>query len=140
MKNSILIYPLFAILIACNSTPTTSSQDETKSNDTTEKVQADPFLKDGEEKTKYPNGVIKTLGSYIKGKRDGQWYSWHSTGKPWSETFFENGVKNGPTKSWHDNGNLRYEGIYLNDSKTGVWKYFDENGKLMKEVDYTEKK
>ena len=99
----------------------------------------DVFQKTGEEKTKYANGVIKTQGNYVNSKRDGQWYSWYNTGKPWSETFFDKGIKNGPTKTWYENGKLRYEGQYSNDGQTGTWKYYDENGNLAKVVDHSKK-
>lgn len=100
---------------------------------------SDVFEKNGEEKTKYANGVTKTLGNYKDSKRDGQWYSWYSTGKPWSETYFENGIKSGPTKTWYENGIPRYEGQYTNDAQTGTWKYYDEKGNLIKVVDHTRK-
>lgn len=99
-------------------------------------VPNDPFEKNGEEKIKYENGVLKSQGNYKKSKRDGQWYSWYSDGKPWSETFFNNGIKEGPTKTWFENGKLRYEGQYKQDSEAGKWKYYDETGKLAKEINY----
>ncbi len=100
----------------------------------------DPFIKNGEEKVRYPDGALQMQGSYVKNKKDGNWFSWYSDGKPWSETSFDNGVKNGPTKTWYENGKLRYTGQYKNDAQAGVWKYYLETGELGQEVDYDKKK
>jgi antitoxin component YwqK of YwqJK toxin-antitoxin module len=135
----LLILPVF--LFACNSHPgdhPANSNEQTHATADTMPVN-DPFMKNGEEKTKYENGVLQTQGNYIKNKRDGDWFSWYSSGRPWSETWFENGVKTGPTKTWFDNGKLRYEGQFKNDVKTGVWKYYEESGKLAKVIDYSKK-
>ena len=97
---------------------------------------SDPFVKDGSETTRHPNGLLKTQGNYKKGLRDGPWYSWYPSGHPWSETSFENGLKTGPTKTWFSNGKLRYDGFYAKDKPTGHWKFYDETGKLVQEKQY----
>ena len=97
---------------------------------------SDPFVKDGAETTRYPNGLLKTQGNYLKGLRDGPWYSWYSNGTPWSETSFEKGLKSGPTKTFYSNGKLRYDGFYKADRPTGNWKFYDESGKLVRQEHY----
>ena len=136
---------LVSIFTACTDSPkdpidTAPIKDTVAVDNPMLKPPTDPFQKNGEEKSKYSNGVLRTQGNYKNGKRDGQWYSWYSTGKPWSETYFENGIKTGPTKTWFENGKLRYEGQFTNDAKTGTWKYYDEKGDLAKVIDHTGKK
>ncbi|MBI2271620.1 MAG: toxin-antitoxin system YwqK family antitoxin [Bacteroidetes bacterium] len=144
MNRIFLFFILVSLLAACKG-PANDQAEQTTAKDTVAidnpmlKPPTDPFQKNGEEKTKYSNGVLRTQGNYRNGKRDGQWYSWYSTGKPWSETYFENGIKNGPTKTWFESGKLRYEGQFTNDVKTGTWKYYDENGNLAKVIDHTGK-
>lgn len=140
--NRIFIFFIIASFLAACKGPANDHTEQATTKDTVAvenpmlKPPTDPFQKNGEEKTKYSNGVLRTQGNYRNGKRDGQWYSWYNTGKPWSETYFENGVKNGPTKTWFENGKLRYEGQFTNDIKTGTWKYYDENGNLAKVIDH----
>lgn len=144
MNKAFAIFLMVLGLFACTDSATDTT-DSTNKTDTVVGVNPmfkpaeDPFKKNGEEKTKYTNGVLKTQGNFKNGKRDGQWYSWYSTGKPWSETYFENGIKSGPTKTWFENGKLRYEGQFSNDLKTGTWKYYDESGNLAKVLDHTGK-
>ena len=97
---------------------------------------SDPFVKDGSETTRHPNGLLQTQGNYKQGLRDGPWYSWYPSGLPWSETSFENGLKTGPTKTWFSNCKLRYDGFYAKDKPTGHWKFYDETGKLVQEKQY----
>jgi antitoxin component YwqK of YwqJK toxin-antitoxin module len=140
MKNSAALFLIIILsIIACSPSKDPAGNGSNKTDSIVTNPSRDPFLKNGEEKTKYTNGVIKTLGNYVNGKMDGQWYSWYSTGKPWSETFFEKGIKSGPTKTWYDNGSLRYEGQYAKDAQTGTWKYYDEKGNLLKTIDHTKK-
>ena len=93
---------------------------------------SDPFCKDGEELHRYPNGLIRTQGNYVKGKRDGPWYSFYPNGKPWSETSFTDGHKDGSTKTWFENGKVRYTGAYKMDVPKGKWTYYEETGKVAK--------
>jgi len=137
------LFVVLMLAIACSQAPKANEKQEVKDSSSTEiispKDSTNPFLKDGEEKTKYKNGIVKTLGNYKKGKRDGQWLCWYENGKQWSEDFFDNGIKNGPTKTWYENGKLRYEGQYKNDVKSGVWKFYDEDGTLQQTVDYSKR-
>ncbi len=127
---------LLIFAMACSNKPSAGSKNNTPGDTAAKQVVNDPFEKNGEEKIKYENGVLKSQGNYKKSKRDGQWYSWYSDGKPWSETFFNNGIKDGPTKTWFENGKLRYEGQYKQDKEAGYWKYYDETGALVKEINY----
>ena len=144
MNRAFLFFIMLLILTACTNSSTDSvvnkeERDTITVNNPMLKPTKDPFKKNGEEKTKYTNGVLKTQGNFKNGQRDGQWYSWYSKGNPWSETVFENGIKNGPTKTWFENGKLRYEGQFKSDVKSGTWKYYDETGALAKVVDHTPK-
>lgn len=122
-----------------SSAPNNNEDSVTTNTSVVKPVPNDPFMKNGEEKIKYPNGVLKIMGNYVNGKRDGQWYSWYETGKPWSETFFDKGIKNGATKTWHETGRLRYEGQYANDKEVGIWKYYDEKGNLIRAVNFSKR-
>lgn len=142
--NGPLVLLLLLFIAACNNQPKEQTPPSADSTSVSKKTSIpgavkEAMGKEGEEKTKYANGVIQTLGNYKAGKRDGQWYSWYDTGKPWSETYFENGLKNGGTKTWYENGKLRYTGQFKDDVETGLWTYYNQEGKQERVVDYSKK-
>lgn len=102
-----------------------------------------PELAEYELKTDYyPDGSIKTVGSYKDGIAEGvrreysqegkitQAYSMHQGRIIGKGIIDENGLKQGPWQEFYLTGRLQAEGSYTNDEKTGLWKYYFENGIL----------
>jgi hypothetical protein len=90
----------------------------------------------GEYEEFYPNGIRKTKGFYLNGKRNGQWFFWYENGKMWSVGFYKDGVRDGRTSVYYENGQLRYDGQYKDGKRSGKWKFYDEAGKLLKEEQF----
>lgn len=88
------------------------------------------------EKVFYQDGVIKVEGALKEDKREGEWKSFYTDGKPWSITEFQNGELDGLTKTFYMNGQLRYDGYYKVGDKVGNWHWYDSTGILNKEVDF----
>jgi hypothetical protein len=63
---------------------------------------------EGELKSCYDNGKVKTIINYKDKKRDGK------------------------AEKYYENGQLEEAGNYSDDEKVGEWKFYDENGKLRK--------
>ncbi|HVA98191.1 MAG TPA: hypothetical protein VNG53_04795 [Bacteroidia bacterium] len=128
-----------AFLPACHS----ATQQDTVATDSANvpqtqiaRVKIDTSLKNGIFTEKYNNGIILKKGAYINGKKVGQWDSWYSSGKPWSENFYTDDLPDGKSTIWYENGKIEYTGFYTKGKQTGDWKYFDETGKLVHEKDY----
>ena len=78
----------------------------------------------------------------VKGKYDGLYKQFFSSGQLRTKGFYDNGVKNGLWESYHENGTLHSKGIYKNGFWEGLWvdhyedgsvrsKGFYRNGKLI---------
>jgi antitoxin component YwqK of YwqJK toxin-antitoxin module len=89
------------------------------------------------ETTFYPNKQKQMEGTYVDGKRDGQWTYWYENGKVWSEGAFLRGKSDGRRITYFENGKMRYDGSYKQDVRVGKWRFFDENGRLLREADYS---
>jgi hypothetical protein len=96
----------------------------------------DPNLKEDVYTEKYDNGVIKIKGYVLGGKRDGEWMSWYSNGKPWSACTYRAGILNGPIQTWYENGQKRFSGSYMNGKRSGKWTFWKENGELDNEKNF----
>jgi len=102
-----------------------------------------PELAEFEIKTDYyPDGSIKTIGSYKDGVAEGMRRDYSKDGKIIAGYILhkgriigkgiidENGLKQGPWKEFYMSGRLMAEGNYKDNIKTGLWKYYFENGNL----------
>ncbi len=90
----------------------------------------------------YPDGSIKTMGSYKDGVAEGMRREYSKDGKIVAGYIMhkgriigkgiidENGLKQGPWKEFYMSGRLQAEGTYKNSVKVGLWKYYFENGNL----------
>jgi len=78
----------------------------------------------------------------VKGKYDGLYKQFFSSGQLRTKGFYDNGVKNRLWESYHENGTLHSKGIYKNGFWEGLWvdhyedgsvrsKGFYRNGKLI---------
>lgn len=78
----------------------------------------------------FPEGTVKTEGTYVNGLRDGTWKTYNITGKTVLEENWSAGLRSGVQNSFHSNGQLHL--TYSSDSNNisgKVIRYF-RNGHL----------
>jgi antitoxin component YwqK of YwqJK toxin-antitoxin module len=139
MRNITLIF--LAGLLSCNSNKPNEKKVQQDSIATSKPANNATVFKPNENTTgayedKYPNGVIKTLGNYRFGKKDGIWAAFYPDGKIWSENQYKNDSLNGFTNTYFETGQKRYTGFYKNNQPSGVWQFFDTTGKMIQEKKY----
>ena len=74
--------------------------------------------------------------TFLAGKIEGFFKSWHENGQLKSEGFFKNGMQEGLLKWWHENGQVRREGTFKEGKLNGIFKEWNENGQLESEETY----
>lgn len=96
----------------------------------------------------YPDGSVKTRGSYKGDVAEGIRREYAPDGKVVAAYTFKNGnivaegiiddegIQDGPWKEFYENGSLRSEGMYRNGKRTGKWKFYHSNGNLEQEGNY----
>lgn len=82
---------------------------------------------DGDQKSYYENGKIKSIIKYINNRIDGI-IVYDRSGEILHKSIFQNGT--GKWKLYWSNGNISEEGSYVSWRKDGVWKKYRENGAL----------
>lgn len=99
----------------------------------------------------YPDGKIKTVGSYNGDVAEGVRREYSEEGKIIAGYVFTKGVltgegivdeegnKEGAWREYYTDGTLRSVGTYSKGKPVGNWKYYFENGKLESEGKYTQK-
>lgn len=132
--NFIIFFVL--LLYSCNPEPAKQEASNYKDTLKIENNNYKTIVNNGEEIKHYNNGVIKIKGTYLQGKRVGQWISFYSNGNLWSEVYYSDGIKDGPTATWFENGKKRYEGFYRNDKESGKWTFWNQQGEKVKEKDF----
>ncbi len=84
--------------------------------------------KDGVAKIYFENGVLAAEGTYVKGRRIGEWQHFYETGALLACGDYINGEKTGNWIFHFSSGNKKSEGKYFNDQKHGSWREWDRNG------------
>jgi hypothetical protein len=84
--------------------------------------------KDGGEKIYFENGVLAAEGSYLKGRRIGEWHHFYETGALLASGDYFDGDKTGNWIFHFSSGAKKAEGKYLNDEKHGSWREWDRKG------------
>ena len=74
------------------------------------------------------HGVVNV--KIVKGKYDGPYKQFFSSGQLRTKGFYDNGVKNGLWESYHENGTLHSKGIYKNGFWEGLWVDHYEDGSI----------
>jgi len=74
------------------------------------------------------HGVVNV--KIVKGKYDGPYKQFFSSGQLRTKGFYDNGVKNGLWESFHENGTLHSKGIYKNGFWEGLWVDHYEDGSI----------
>lgn len=74
------------------------------------------------------HGVVNV--KIVKGKYDGPYKQFFSSGQLRTKGFYDNGVKNGLWESYHENGTLHSKGTYKNGFWEGLWVDHYEDGSI----------
>jgi len=107
----------------------------------------------------YPNGLVKSVTPYVKGKKEGLAIEINSSGQLEKRMMYHNGQLNGEYKEfryttlkeerhyqngklegivkvYYDNGKIMEEGAYQNGTRHGVSKWYDQEGNVTIEYEY----
>ncbi|MCB0807453.1 MAG: toxin-antitoxin system YwqK family antitoxin [Bacteroidales bacterium] len=99
----------------------------------------DEGIKDGPWKEYYPNGAIKSEGTYNNGNRTGQWKFYHPNGQlEQIGSYNKNGKEDGQWTWYYATGDLLREESYFNGMIDGHSVEYDKNGEVISEGDYIE--
>jgi antitoxin component YwqK of YwqJK toxin-antitoxin module len=151
MKMKIIAYcllPIAYFFSSCSSGTKENTENKTTSDSTTATVdtalhglagviEAKPPIQNGDYEAKYPNGIVKMRGFYIRGKRNGQWSCFFENGNLQSEGFYKDGLRDGKATVHYENGQIYYTGFYKDGKEVGKWLFYDQQGKQINEKDYS---
>lgn len=107
----------------------------------------------------YPTGLVKSLVSYVNGKKEGLALELNSSGQLEKrmmyhndqlhgdykefkyttlkeERNYQNGKLEGMVKVYYDNGKIMEEGAYQNGTRHGISKWYDQEGNVTIEYEY----
>lgn len=116
-------------------------------------------VKDGIYMTYYPEGRIKTLGSYVNGKLNGVYLELsdreqveykasylndvlhgpvakYKYGRATQELSYKNGILDGAFTEYSDRGKLSKKGFFKDGKQDGLLQFFDDEENLMMEYQY----
>jgi len=93
--------------------------------------------RDGKQIVWFENGIKKSEGGMVQGKRSGDWNFWYENGKPKGSGPYTAGAKNGIWKYFFETGALEAQGLYRDDRREGAWNFFYPNGTKRLEGSYT---
>lgn len=79
----------------------------------------------------HANGTIRSQGSYIAGKPNGNHLWWHENGQKQLAGKYAEGIAESRWTRWHSNGQKAEEGTYLAGTKQGQWDIWNEQGQLV---------
>lgn len=104
------------------------------------------FSKEGEYQKYYPNGILRTLGTYVNDKKNGNWIKYFDDGKVREKISYHDDYKVGPYENYYENGQIKSMGEYkigFNEHsfrdrittkyrhlKIGNWVEYFQNGQL----------
>ena len=69
-------------------------------------------------------------GSFRKGKKNGNWLSYHENGQLKVKKYYSDGITNGAYESYYDNGQLKEKEYYKDGKREGAWEIYFNNGQL----------
>ncbi|OQX78816.1 MAG: hypothetical protein B6D61_04655, partial [Bacteroidetes bacterium 4484_249] len=96
-------------------------------------------MKDGPWKEYYPNGAVKSVGTYDKGKRIDVWKFYHPNGQlEQTGTYNRDGKEDGIWTWYYATGDLLREESYFNGMIDGYSTEYDEFGVIIAEGEYIE--
>ncbi len=91
----------------------------------------------GEAKSFYRNGQLKSHGRYKDNKKKGLWIYYYSNGKIKSKENYRYGMLRGYFKSYYENGEIKIEGNFIDfEQQNGLWFFYSNNGQLIEQRHY----
>lgn len=96
-------------------------------------------IKDGPWKEFYDDGTLRSVGTYDKGNRVGDWKFYYENGKIESQgKYSKKGTPDGTWRWYYDDGTLRREESYIAGLEDGEYTEYDEKGRLIVKGSYVE--
>lgn len=89
-----------------------------------------PTLESGTLTLWHFNGQKKMVGSYRKGKPNGEWVNWYPNGKKSAVMPYVNGLSEGTGARFYRNGNKESEIQFKANKANGYWKQWYADGSL----------
>ncbi len=86
------------------------------------------------------DGLPVVMRSYVDGKQEGIWRTWHSNGRLYKEGELKHGTEHGRYLEYYETGILCYEYFYALGQKTGLWRSWYANGDIYTERNFKEGK
>lgn len=84
------------------------------------------------------DGSIKSESTFIRDIQEGIERTYDQRGNPVSEITFVNGKKNGPYTTWHERDMIKEKGFFKEDLFDGEWEYYDERGAIVGEGSFVQ--
>ena len=81
----------------------------------------------------FMSGLKKSEGTYLNGKKDGDWTYWYGVFGPHiieSKGYYKLGNRDGLWEYWYPNGAKREVGNLTNQERNGKWTYYNEDASL----------
>lgn len=94
------------------------------------------FDREGDYRSWYKNGQLKSQTSYINGSENTKNNSWYESGKLESEENFVSGKQEGKSYNWYENGQLKSECNYSNGQYDGEIITYWPNGQIKRKDQY----
>jgi antitoxin component YwqK of YwqJK toxin-antitoxin module len=88
----------------------------------------------------YPNGKVKSKGSFKNGKRDGKWTFYYPSQKVEQTGSYKNNLPDNNWKWYYESGQLLREENYIKGKEDGESLEYDENGTLISKGLYVDGK
>lgn len=79
------------------------------------------LLKDGDWKTYYPNGTMKSYFQYTNGEKVGRWIHYYRNGNILEISHYDAGRLHGPYKFYDSLGAIVEQGEYFHNKRAGEW-------------------
>lgn len=82
------------------------------------------------------NSIRQIFNVDSKGKRHGEFYSFHSDGSIWGYGEFKHGLRHGEWVQYRPNGELVGVQFFKKGDRVGIWSAYDESGELIATREY----
>ena len=88
------------------------------------------YIKNGFDQKFFSNGKVMMEGNYDRGRKEGEWKSYHESGGIHIHCFYKNDWIDGLYQRFYENGSLASKGNLIENDQEGEWQYFDEDGNI----------
>ncbi|MEL6348785.1 MAG: hypothetical protein AAFV53_37115 [Myxococcota bacterium] len=80
----------------------------------------------------FPNGQVRTTGTWDRGVRVGLWREWHPNGTlRWARAYDAQGRLHGAELRWYDNGDRSEIAEHIHGQRIGAWMRWRADGLLL---------